>query len=197
MSSRWGYLLWLNSGLFKLLLILITVPANKGVAQFKTNWQLPVLRQELIAMKDLRRPEWSTGNLRSNYVMGRGTSVGISNRLGNQLLRYGLTRFGADDYQQIESDHLTPFPGVWIGSNDKPAILSVNSFNVEGMLNYDKGIDKMGFSLQGQIKLSSRISIQMEVFVFHVPGPGTIGAGKVSSVSPYRLQGFLNLQKPK
>jgi hypothetical protein len=198
MISKRGYLLWLKSGHIKLLLILITVLANKGVAQFESNLQLPAPGQKMIVMTDVLRPEWSIVGEESNYYMGRGEAVGIR-RNGKRLRNNDLMGFNVSYYWNNEEIDLLPIPCSRTGVRNEPIILCYKSFNVAGKLYYDRQIDKMEFNLQSQLKVSSRISIQMAIFIFHVPRPWltSLGDGKASSVSSYQLQGIFYLQKPK
>lgn len=165
MSSRKDHLAWFKIGLLGAILMLITLPANRAVAQFKSRLNLNSFREEMIVRKDIRRPEKSTGLLlRVNYWQ--------------------------ESYQ-------LPFPGTWDGNEDIPTILSVKKFNLAPKLYYDEQDDNFDFNLKGQVKLNSRISVHMVVFIFHVPRPTFLGASKSSSVSPYLLQGTLQLQKDK
>ena len=112
--------------------------------------------------------------------------------MNNERSTYNLTNF-----QNNKEPFRLSFNGSWTENRDKLAILSDKNFNLFSMLNYDKETDKLDFNLQGQAKLSSRISLQLVVFLFHVPRPSFLGAGKVSSVSLYQLQCSVQLQKLK
>lgn len=165
MSNRKDQSAWFKIRLLGALLILITLPANKVVAQFKSNLYLNSFREDLMVRKDTHSPEKSTGLLlRVNY------------------------------WKEIFQ---LPFPRSWDGNEDVPTILSVKKFKLTPKLYYDEQGDNFDFNLKGQVKLNSRISVHMAVFIFHIPRPRFLGASKSSSVSPYRLQGTLQLQKDK
>jgi hypothetical protein len=91
----------------------------------------------------------------------------------------------------------SPFPSTWTEHHGELVRLGVKRLSMAGNLQYDKEVDNFNFNLKGQVKLNSRISVQMAAFVFHVPRPRFLGASKSSSVSPYQLQGTLQLQNEK
>jgi len=198
MRSKFAYVEWLKIRLFGILLILITLPSNKGVAQFKSNLYLNRFRQEMTVIKDVRQQELLTGlPLGANYNMERGIAVGIRSRNKNGLIKNDLSALRESNYRINKDISLSPFPGSWVGNEDHPSILRIKKFDLASILRYDKEVDKFDFNLKGQVELSSRVSVQMAVFIFHVPRPRSVGAGDTSSISPYQLQGSFQLQKLK
>jgi hypothetical protein len=193
------YSKWLKVDLVKGLLVFATLPINIGVAQHQHTFYTPAYQQELTTRYEAQQPELLSRVLATDYAKGRAFTSG-SKRINNKaILSHNIAGFKREDSSKAKASAPRPFPGSWLDNELESTIISANSFKLKSSFYYDNDIDELGFNLLGKVKASSRISIQLAVFVFYVPRPWltSIGAGKVTDLSSYQVTGSFLIQKNK
>ena len=154
MNSKSKYLI-LNIGYPIILLILIAMPGNKGVAQFKPNLDLPAIQRVRAVTKDVQRPEMLSGlPIGSIYTNRRGAPGGHRNRGGKVLISNDVDSLKVIDYRKYKLIYLSSITNSWAGNHVQSTILRAKSFTLSSKLHYNKWIDELGFNLQVQLQIS-------------------------------------------